>query len=68
MALTIQQIQDNITNGGDLRQIINQLADYIQANPGGGGGAATSLTLTSPDTTEWEVTVTDEGVLVTTQI
>lgn len=37
MALTIEQIQDNITNGGDIRQIINQLADYIQANPGGGG-------------------------------
>lgn len=36
--MTIQQIQEMITNKGDVREIINQLADYIQANPGGGGG------------------------------
>lgn len=35
---------------------------------GGGGSSATSLILTSPDNTQWEVTVTDEGVLVTTEI
>lgn len=32
------------------------------------GSSATSLILTSPDATQWEVTVTDEGVLVTTEI
>lgn len=32
MALTIQQIQANITNKTDQREIINQLADYIEAN------------------------------------
>lgn len=42
MALTIQQIQDNITNKYDQREIINQLADYIQANPGGNGGEVLS--------------------------
>lgn len=36
MALAIQQIQNNITNKGDQREIINQLADYIEANPSGG--------------------------------
>lgn len=34
--MTIQQIQDRITNKGDLREVINLLADYIQNNPGGG--------------------------------
>lgn len=46
MALTIEQIQTNITNKGDVREIINQIADYIQANPGGGspGGGVESVT------------------------
>lgn len=37
MAKTIQQIQAMITAGYDVRQIINEIADYLQANPGGGG-------------------------------
>ena len=36
MSLTIQQIQDNITNKTDAREIINQIADYIESNPSGG--------------------------------
>lgn len=36
--MTIEQIQEMITNKGDVREIINQLADYIQANPGGAPG------------------------------
>lgn len=43
MALTIQQIQDRITAGYDQRDILNLLADYIQANSGG-GGAPTPVT------------------------
>lgn len=39
MALTIQQIQNNITNKQDAREIINQIADYLESNPGGGGSS-----------------------------
>lgn len=42
--MTIQQIQAMITNKGDVREIINQIADYIQANPGGSGGGVASVT------------------------
>lgn len=38
------------------------------ANLAPGGSSATSLILTSPDNTQWEVTVNDEGVLITTAI
>jgi hypothetical protein len=47
MALTIEQIQQNITDKHDAREIINQIADYIQANPGSSpGGSGYSLTQT----------------------
>lgn len=44
MALTIEQIQSNITEKRDVREILNQLADYIQANPSGGGSSVESVT------------------------
>lgn len=68
--MTIEQIQAAINAKSlDPRQLINLLADYLQANPsGGGGGEATSLILTSPDETQWAVTVNNEGVLITTEI
>ena len=60
MALTIEQIQANITNKADAREIINQIADYIQANPGGGGSSLVyTATLTLP-----EVVSSTSGVLV----
>lgn len=43
MALTIEQIQANITAKADAREIINQIADYIQANPGGSGVGSSYL-------------------------
>ena len=33
--MTIQDIQNRITNKGDLREIVNLLADYIQVNTAG---------------------------------
>lgn len=43
MAKTIQQIQEMITLGYDIRQVINEIADYIQANPGGGSAGNLDL-------------------------
>jgi len=37
MAKTIEQIQAMITDKHDAREVINEIADYIEANPGGGG-------------------------------
>lgn len=43
MALTIQQIQDLINKQSlDARQLLNLIADYLQANSGGGGGGGAS--------------------------
>lgn len=67
MAKTIEQIQQLIDNKADIRELINLIADYLQANPTSGAGGA-SLTLTSPDNTEWEVTINDAGALITTAI
>lgn len=64
MALTIQQIQNNITSKNDQREIINQIADYLEANLGG----SSYLVLQSPDTTLWLIGVNDSGALQTTQI
>ncbi len=49
--MTIQQIQANITGKDDLRQIVNQLADYLEANPisPGGGGSVLSASVTLTD-------------------
>lgn len=56
MAKTIQQIQAMITNGYDVRQIINEIADYLQANPGGGGGVSPNVqqALTDGAVIEWD--------------
>ena len=49
-------------------------ADFVSniqslfTNLAGGVGGGTSLTLTSPDNTQWEVTVSNEGILITTAI
>jgi hypothetical protein len=50
MAKTIQQIQAMITGKSDAREVINEIADYLEANPGGTGGvqsiiAGTNITL-----------------------
>lgn len=50
MAKTIQQIQAMITGKSDAREVINEIADYLEANPGGAGGvqsiiAGTNITL-----------------------
>lgn len=46
--MTIEQIQARIDSGStNARELINMIADYLQANPGGGGG----LTLYSGDGT-----------------
>lgn len=37
MAKTIAQIQSMITNKADAREVINEIADYLESNPGGGG-------------------------------
>lgn len=37
MAKTIQEIQDMITDKYDAREVINEIADYLQAIPVGGG-------------------------------
>lgn len=47
MAKTIQQIQTLITEKYDAREIINEIADFLQANPSGGGGAASYLVYTA---------------------
>lgn len=47
MAKTIDQIQTLITEKYDAREIINEIADYLQANPSGGGGAASYLVYTA---------------------
>lgn len=45
MAKTLSQIQALITGKADLREIINELADYLEANPGGSsGGGVESVT------------------------
>lgn len=36
MAKTIEQLQAFIDTNPDLRQVVNELADYLQANPSGG--------------------------------
>jgi hypothetical protein len=36
--MTIQEIQAALDAKYDTRQIVNMIADYIEANPGGGGG------------------------------
>ncbi len=55
MALTIEQIQENITNKDDIRQIINQLADYVQANPGGGSPGGTSILSATVELTDAQI-------------
>lgn len=40
MAKTIEQIQEMITTKYDIREVINEIADYLQANQGGSGGGA----------------------------
>jgi phosphoribosyl-ATP pyrophosphohydrolase len=40
MAKTIEQIQTMITSKADAREVINEIADYLQANPGGGSGVS----------------------------
>lgn len=53
--MTIEQIQTAIDDKIDSRQIINMIADYIQANPDGGGGFPESITKnTSVDVGAWE--------------
>ncbi len=45
--MTIQQIQAAINSkANDPRQLINMIADYLQSNPGGGGGDASYLVYT----------------------
>lgn len=41
MAKTIEQLQAFIEKNPDLRQVVNELADYLQANPPGEGGGST---------------------------
>lgn len=48
---------------GNASDVVGQVTNA--ASP---GGAATSLILTSPDATQWEVTISNEGVLTTTEI
>lgn len=59
MALTIQQIQDRMTAGYDLRDVTNLLLDYIQANPGGG----VTIPATSYDTNADAVAALGPGKL-----
>jgi hypothetical protein len=40
----------------------------LTVNGTGGGGGATTLTLTSPNNTKYQVTITDDGTLQTTQL
>lgn len=45
MAMTITELQAFIDEKPDVRSIVNEIADYLQANPGGGGGWGTSGTI-----------------------
>lgn len=49
MAKTIEQIQAMITGKADAREVINEIADYLQANPPGedGGGGLGYLVATA---------------------
>jgi hypothetical protein len=67
MAKTIEQIQTMITKKYDAREVINEIADYLQENPGGGGSGGGTI-LQSPDSTLWQVQINDSGVLVTAQV
>jgi hypothetical protein len=66
MAKTIEQIQTMITNKADAREVINEIADYLQYSGSGGSGGGTILQ--SPDSTLWQVQINDAGVLVTAQV
>lgn len=69
MSKTIEQIQEMITNKADAREVINEIADYLQANPGGSsGGTGTLPILQSPDNTLWLIGVNNAGALQTTQV
>jgi hypothetical protein len=67
MAKTIEQIQTLITNKADAREVINEIADYLQSNSGSGGSGG-GVILQSPDDTLWQVQINDEGILVTVQV
>jgi hypothetical protein len=41
MAKTIEQIQTMITNKADAREVINEIADYLQDSGSGGSGGVT---------------------------
>lgn len=70
MAFTIQELQDFSNRKPDVRQITENIIDYLEDNPsgsaGGGGGSATILQ--SPDDTLWQIQITDAGALVTAQV
>jgi hypothetical protein len=67
MAKTIEQIQTMITSKADAREVINEIADYLQSNSGSGGSGGGTI-LQSPDSTLWQVQINDAGVLVTAQV
>jgi hypothetical protein len=64
MAKTIEQIQQMITDKADAREVINEIADYLEANSGSGGSGA--LIKQSPNGTLWLIGVNNLGVLETT--
>lgn len=64
MALTIEQIQENITNKMDARLIINQLTDYIQANPGSSSPGGSSYLVYTAWLSQESLVVSSPGPLV----
>jgi hypothetical protein len=43
MAKTIEQIQTMITNKADAREVINEIADYLQDSGSGGSGGGVTI-------------------------
>jgi len=63
MAKTIIEIQAMITDKGDAREIINEIADYLQANPGGGASYLSYVALLTQSGTSAPVATVLENTL-----
>lgn len=63
MAMTITELQNFIDEKPDVRSIVNEIADYLQANPGGGGGWGTSGTIATL-TGDGEVDLAGNGLTI----